>query len=369
MNHLAVHVVTPFGTHGGAEQWLLDLIDHAPGGMEWRATVLADGPVAAGLRSRGVGTDVLPTGRYAWSIAGAALRLVAGGSSGPVDVLLANGVKAAAVALPAGRLLQVPVVWAKHDFAHDRLLGARLGRRVDAVVAVSEAVARATGRDDTVLAPPTTTADPVPPGEAADVWRRHGVPLGDGRTVAMVARRVPLKGIEDAVAALATWAARDWRLVVVGGDDPAAPGHGADLAALATDLGVADRVHLVGWVPDAARWLAAFDAVAVLTRVDASGFGREGFGLTALEALRAGVPLVAADGNPEVVRLAQRAGHVVRPGDPVAVGQALASLAAHRPSRAQLMAVAAEHPGPDEVAARVARVLRAAAHPHAVVGA
>lgn len=53
------------------------------------------------------------------------------------------------------------------------------------------------------------------------------------------------------------------------------------------DEGLAqDGVHLVGWQPDIRPWLAAVDAVVVPSR-------REAWGMTAFEALAAGVPVVA----------------------------------------------------------------------------
>ena len=56
------------------------------------------------------------------------------------EVLLANGVKAAAAVVPAARAVGVPVVWAKHDFSWDRELAPRLGRMSDAVLATSASV-------------------------------------------------------------------------------------------------------------------------------------------------------------------------------------------------------------------------------------
>ena len=39
------------------------------------------------------------------------------------DVVLANGVKAAAVAVPAGLAASVRTVWVRHDFSWDKVLG------------------------------------------------------------------------------------------------------------------------------------------------------------------------------------------------------------------------------------------------------
>ena len=326
---LRVEVVNPFGVLGGAERWLLDVLDHTDR-LRVHATVLEDGPLVTDLRDRGIAVHVDPTGPRATHVAAAGWRLARALRQRRPDVVLANGVKAAAVAVPAGRVTGTRVVWAKHDFAHDARLAGPLGRWTDGVVAVSDAVAAATGRDDVTIAPPVAAARPVDRATATRFWRDRGVPVGAGPTVAVVSRLLPVKGVDDAIRALQHRGAAPWSLVVVGPDDPTAPGERQRLRRLADDLGVAERVAFAGWVPDAARWLAAFDAVAVLTRTDAAGFGREGFGMTALEALRAGVPVVGVNDSPQVARLAGLAGRLVPPGAPDRVAAAPAHQPEHR---------------------------------------
>jgi glycosyltransferase involved in cell wall biosynthesis len=63
---------------------------------------------------------------------------------------------------------------------------------------------------------------------------------------------------------------------------------GDTLVARAREAGVADRVHVVGYQPDAATWVGLFDAVVVPSRL------AEG-GLAVLEAFRAGVPVIASN--------------------------------------------------------------------------
>jgi len=61
------------------------------------------------------------------------------------------------------------------------------------------------------------------------------------------------------------------------------------LESLATQLGVAGRVHFAGNVAEASRYAAAFDAIVVASTRD------EAFGMALLESMLAGVPAVCAD--------------------------------------------------------------------------
>lgn len=70
----------------------------------------------------------------------------------------------------------------------------------------------------------------------------------------------------------------------------------SSLQTLAQTLGVADRVRFLGQVPSARRYFKAFDVFALTS-------DHEPFGMVLLEAMAAGVPLIASDcgGAPEVV--------------------------------------------------------------------
>ena len=320
-------VVTPYGALGGSERWLLDLLDTEAARVQVEVWLLQDGPLRDELVARGASVELLPTGPGGWAMATRATDLARRLRRSDTDVVLANGVKAASVAVPAARLAGVPVAWAKHDFSWDRELAPPLGALSDLVVATSAAVAAATGRRDALLVPPPRpAAAPASAAAARTFWAAHGVRPGQAPTLAMVARLVPYKGIDTAIRALAADPTSTWQLVVVGPADPSAAGEQIRLRSLARDLEVADRVSFVGEVADAGRWLTGFDAVAVLTRADGARFGREGYSIVALEALAAGVPLVGARGNPEVERMAAVAGRVVDGADPGSVAQALHDL-------------------------------------------
>jgi glycosyltransferase involved in cell wall biosynthesis len=145
---------------------------------------------------------------------------------------------------------------------------------------------------------------------------------GDRFSVAVLGRIADWKGQDVLVRALAEPELAEIGAVgVIAGD--AYPGEVApDIAALAAQLGVADRVRLLGFVADPREVLASVDAVAVpSTRPDP-------LPNSALEALAAGVPVVAAahGGLPEIVRDGTT-GLLVTPGDHVALARALRRLA------------------------------------------
>lgn len=114
------------------------------------------------------------------------------------------------------------------------------------------------------------------------------------------------------------------------GDDPAArltlAGDGplrAALEAQAAALGLSGRVEFPGYVEGEARrtLLARADLVAVPTIGD-----YETFGLAALDASAAGVPVLVADGGALPERVEQGGGMVARSGDVSAWAEALSAL-------------------------------------------
>jgi glycosyltransferase involved in cell wall biosynthesis len=93
----------------------------------------------------------------------------------------------------------------------------------------------------------------------------------------------------------------------------------AELEALARELGVAERLFLLGRLPDVAAWLRRADVFVHPARW-------EGFGLAVLEAMLAGLPVVASDVSslPELV-IDGETGLLVAPDDPSALATAILS--------------------------------------------
>lgn len=164
-----------------------------------------------------------------------------------------------------------------------RHLERRLARRTHVLVAVSNscadelAAAGVAARERFVVVPPAVPlATPLPRAEAR---ARLGID-GDGLRLAAVGRLVPIKRFGHFVDLLAL--RPDWQ-----GDVFGEGREGAHLAAHAARV-APGRVHLRGAVAEVATLFPAYDAL-VLPSV------REGCPLVAVEAFRAGVPVVGYD--------------------------------------------------------------------------
>lgn len=164
----------------------------------------------------------------------------------------------------------------------------------------------------------------LPPASAAP--RLAGGPP----TLATVGHLVARKRHADAIEALALLAGAhpDLRYEIVG-DGPERPA----LEALATRLGVRDRVAFAGQLPPAqARARAARADLFVLPSVD------EAFGVAYVEAMAAGVPAIgcAGEDGPAEIAAAGPGLLQVPPRDPRALAERIDALLRDEPARAAL---------------------------------
>ncbi len=220
--------------------------------------------------------------------------------------------------LLAGVLTRTPTVAVVHGPApawrrRQQWLVRQLAPHVSAYVSVSSASSRAT---ESALA--------LPSGSVRTIY--NGVPLPTelpSRTeptepvIGAVSRFSPEKGIDVLLEAFAR--VKQGRLVLIGDGDER-----PRLEALIDALGLVDRVCLEGWWTGqwAAKW--AFDVLVVPSR-------SEGFGLTVVEAMLAGIPVVATQvgGIPELIEQ-ERTGLLVPPDDPAALADAIIRVIDHR---------------------------------------
>lgn len=136
----------------------------------------------------------------------------------------------------------------------------------------------------------------------------------------IVANLIPYKGHVDLIEALASITdalPKDWELWCIGRDD----GLRENLEQLATKKNVGHNIKFLGSQSDVHSFLKAAD-ISVLCSHE------EGFSNAILEAMAAGLPVVATDvgGNAEAI-VHDETGLIVPPRDSVALGQALLKLA------------------------------------------
>jgi glycosyltransferase involved in cell wall biosynthesis/GT2 family glycosyltransferase len=350
---LRVVIVLSYGAMGGAESWLLDLLDATPR-LRVDAVLLGAGPMEQELAARGIPHHVVPAGRRPAALIAPAVRIARLLRRSRPDLVLGNGFKGGLVAGAAGRLAGVRTAWVKHDHSFDGRLTGLVSGLCDGVIATSNALAAESRHPGVRVIPPPRHAAPVAGrAEARRLLRERGIDLDGHLVMAMVGRLVPYKGCEDAIRALGETPAGPWRLLVIGESDTSAPHERQRLAALAKTVGVADRVHFAGAIPTARTLFRAFDALAVLTRRAGAGPDREGFGITALEAMTAGVPVLAVEPSPIADWIRDRAALIVPPAAPAQLAAALARLAdpALRRSLGDRGAeLAAAHPDPADCA-------------------
>lgn len=317
---------------GGSERHLLDLLARLPDhGVQPRICVLgATGsePFMAALERLGIDRVELEPGRDVNPALVARLRREI--RAYRADLVHTHLVHADTYGQAAARLARVPGVASMHGvhafFGREPVRTAervalRSARRV---IAISDHVA---GFLDRHRLAPRDRIRVIPYGIDVDRWRVGGEERRDARAwfgfadtrfvVGMAARLVQGKGH-----GLAFEAVRRARLKhpEVG---LAVAGTGPLQAALERDAADSEgAIRVLGFVEDVRSFMAACDAVVVPTEPSLG----EGFGLTALEAMAAGRPLVVTRvaSLPEVVG---GAGIIVPPGDPGALAGAIGRLA------------------------------------------
>lgn len=165
-----------------------------------------------------------------------------------------------------------------------------------------------------------------------------GIPR-DAPVAVLVGRLSPNKGQHLAIGALAESACPRGAHLILVGDDSIADnneGYRERLAALALQLDLSGRVHMVGFSPDPRPYYLTADAVLIPS-------SSEGFGLTALEAAAARRPIVATSAGGLAEVLGETGGLQLAKQDPQSLAQLLASAFLGRQS-----------PTPDDFRARLA---------------
>ncbi len=262
-----------------------------------------------------VGLDVLSTAQNRVHVARRLWRLRRAIAGRRPDVVLsfgdANNVLTIAATLGTG----LPVVAAERSDPAVQRLGRvwqsvrwRLMRRAAAVTVLHDEAASfvqsKTGRAAVVI------------GSAVELpgWFNQPIDRDAVPRIVAIGRLETEKGFDRLIAAMAKLTDRPWRLVIAGSGS-----READLKRQIADAGLDDRVKLLGWV---SPWevLAGADLFALPSR-------HEGFPSAMLEAMAAGVPVVATDAGAAVAELIRQSGGWPGGGDvdslAAAIGDAL----------------------------------------------
>ena len=195
-------------------------------------------------------------------------------------------------------------------------------RRMDAVIATSARTAGYLEREATVILHGIDATSFVPPADRAGLRRDLGLP--EGRIVGCFGRIRPSKGTDLFVEAMIRLLPDRPELtaVVMGRTLPRFAAFTAGIEARIAAAGLRGRIRLLPEVPvwDMPRWYQALDLFVAPQRW-------EGFGLTPLEAMACGVPVVATrvGAFPELVAEGET-GLLVPAGDPAALADAAAGL-------------------------------------------
>lgn len=356
---------------GGAELALVRMLAAAPGWRPFVLTPTADGGVfdrLDGVAARGTGGVRQPAGvssgragttlAAAWRLIVQAVATRTHAAFRGADLVDANSARAAAYGALAVRGSRKAFVVHLRDTVDSAALGgvgfqlmSRLVLpRADGVIANSRMTLQTAAPflragAATAVIPSASGLRPAAPADDG----RHPGPL----RVGMLARVDPWKGQALLLEAFADAFPGDAVLEIAGSAPFGHEGHAAALRAQADDLGVGDRVRLLGHVDEVDALLARWDiAVQYSTRP-------EPLGQNVLQYLAAGRAVVVADeGGPAEWVDDGVNGLRVPPRDPAALAAALRRLADDPGLRDSLRAAAVMTPGlltDGEVAAAHAR--------------
>jgi glycosyltransferase involved in cell wall biosynthesis len=339
------------GQIGGAELILLDVVE----GRERSSVFLFEtGPLSKALAEKRLHLIISKWGRSlsqfrrdsSWFAAVplasrlAAIVIEIAQTSKAYDIVYANSQKAFVLSAIAGIFVKRPLIWHLHDIISSEHFGA-VQRRVQTVLAnaratkvivpsqaAAAAFIQAGGRKDIVEVVPNGLALPPEPDSPSELRQKLGLPAG--RLVGVFSRLAAWKGQHVLLEALARLPGVG--CIVVGDALFGEQAYAARLNQMVLELGLSDRVRFLGHRGDVPRLMKAVDAM-VHPSIDPEPFGR-----TLVEAMLAGVPVIATDAGaaPDILE-GGKAGTLVPPNDPYALAGAIALVLA-RPEelRAQL---------------------------------
>ena len=242
-------------------------------------------------------------------------------------------------ALAVWRNRQAKLIITRHVLFRLNKLHALTFRQARRVIAVSHAVERTLVAQKIFPASKITVIpngidfrrfDASLQGFDREAFRRRMNIAPESLLIGIVGEIKRQKGHEDYLRAASIIARenKDTHFIIAGADGTGA--HRAALERLVNELGLKNRVHFTGWLDEVAPLMAALD-------VYVSASHTESFGLTIVEAMAAGLPVVATatEGAREIIDN-EETGVIVPIGKPEAMASAVLHLFKDKEERARL---------------------------------
>lgn len=311
--------------------------------IEPEVALCFEGRLSAELAATGVPVHHLPEVRASrpLTIRRARRALAAVIEAGRFDRVVCHAAWSQALFGGVVKRAKAPLVFWAHDVANGAHWTERLAQRVrpDLVICNSRHTADSLSRlYDNVPAivltyPIDTNAAVLTAAERAALRQELDTPA-DATVLIQVSRMEAWKGHAVVIEALGQLRAQSgWVWWVVGGAQrPEEAAYVAELTAAARRLGIEDRVRWLGEHQNVRRLLAAADVHCQ------ANVAPEPFGIAYVEALAAGLPVVASRSGGAIEIVDESCGVLVSPGDSKALAAALERLIVDRPFRAKLAA-------------------------------
>ena len=329
--------VSHTGQISGAELVLLDIV------QPWTSTsafLFEDGPLAAALTAKGLNVSISRWGRGLTQVRRdssilriapligrfCAIILEVLRAARRHDVVYANSQKAFVLSAVAAKLARRPLVWHLHDIITGAHFGA-LQRRIQVtlanacaakVIVPSQAAASAFiaegGRNDLIDIVPNGLDIDADDEAPAEIRQQLGLP--SGALIGVFSRLAPWKGQHVVLNALAQLPSVN--CIIAGDALFGEQDYALRLKKLVQELGLFDRVQFLGQCNDVPRLMRAVDVV-IHPSIDPEPFGR-----TLVEAMLAGVPVIATDtGAASDILEAGKAGTLILADDAEALAAAI----------------------------------------------
>ena len=325
---------------GGGERHLADLANgSARRGHDVFAALIPSSPLLSELTSVPKQNIVQVPMRSVLNVS-SALKLARFASENRIQIIHAHVARDYPLAALVARRSSARLILTRHvlfpmNRAHKLTL-----RRTDRIIAVSQAVAdelrsqRIFSEDQIVLIHNGIDVDRFARGREDRFTNNRDA--DQNLRVGMIGHLAPIKGQEDFIraAAIVCRRRRDVEFVIAGEDKSRSGEHRRSIETLIAELNLEQHVSLIGWVDDVAKLLPNFDLFVSPAR-------SEPFGLSIVEAMAAGVPVIAtaSEGAREIID-DQDTGRLVPIGDVEAIAEAISGLLADSKMRERLSAEA-----------------------------